>query len=72
MTSEIVFEIALDELEIIPELQKVLTVDTFKVPIDCDIEYTTTNWAEKKKFKGVEELKNELKKAEKLQCRLLV
>ena len=60
MTSEIVFEIALDELDIIPQLQEVLTVKEFKTLIDCDVEYTATNWAEKKEFTTLEALKEDL------------
>lgn len=58
---EIVVEIHKTELDIIPEIKELLTVRNFNVTIDCDVQFSTSNWAEKKDFTSVEEVKKCLK-----------
>lgn len=52
---EIVMRVPHGEEEHIYELQKIANSDSKHmkhIPMICDVEYTTTNWAEKKEFKG--------------------
>lgn len=53
-------EIHKDELDLIPKINEILRDLPFSVPIDWDIEYSTTNWAEKKEFTSLEDLRKEL------------
>ena len=53
---EIVIRVPHGEEEHIYELQKIANSNSKHmkhIPMVCDVEYTTTNWAEKKEFKGV-------------------
>jgi DNA polymerase I-like protein with 3'-5' exonuclease and polymerase domains len=50
---ELVFEIHDSELAVVPKLrEQMIYWPQFKLPIDADIEYSDTCWAEKKSWKG--------------------
>lgn len=58
---ELIAEIAYDELDLVPVLiQQMSTWPDFKIPMRVDAEYTLTNWAETKPWKGKEAVLAEL------------
>ena len=54
------FEIHKSELHLIPQINAILRDLPFSVPIDWDIEYSTTSWADKKPLTNLEELIKEV------------
>ena len=54
------FEIHKSELHLIPQINAILRDLPFSVPIDWDIEYSTTCWADKKPLENLEELIKEV------------
>jgi DNA polymerase I-like protein with 3'-5' exonuclease and polymerase domains len=52
---EIVVEVRNDELWLIPKIKDLMTIRDFKVTIDCDVELSTTNWAEKREWEDATE-----------------
>lgn len=52
---ELIFEVALDELDVIPLLAEQMTYwPELEMPIEVDISYSTTSWADKKPWRGKE------------------
>lgn len=47
----LLFEIAVDELDLIPQIKAVMEDLPFSVPITCGVELSTTSWAELEKYK---------------------
>ena len=57
---ELIFEIALDELDLIPQLKEQMTYwPDFELPIDVGIEYSLESWADAKPWPGKEKFLQE-------------